>query len=79
MEDAFRTAYGFLPVRVEPPLPTKLFVPEDLSLSFIIRLERLELAGDYFPLELVDLLLEEELVLEEVLPLLGGPRIFNSG
>lgn len=37
--DAFRIANGFLPVRVVPlpvPVPTKLLVPEDLSLSFII-------------------------------------------
>ena len=37
IEDAFNTAYEFLPVRVFPlPLPIMLFVPEDLSLSLII-------------------------------------------
>ena len=40
--DAFRIANGFLPVNVEFPLPvpTKLFVPDDLSLSLIIFFER---------------------------------------
>jgi hypothetical protein len=43
--DAFRIANGFLPVSVVPlpvPVPTKLFVPEDLSLSFIIFLAMLD-------------------------------------
>jgi len=43
--DAFRMANGFLPVRVVPlpvPVPTKLLVPEDLSLSFIIFLAMLD-------------------------------------
>ena len=36
--EALRIANGFLPVRVElpPPVPTRLFVPDDLSLSFMI-------------------------------------------
>ena len=36
--DALRIANGFLPVSVvfPPPVPIKLFVPDDLSLSFII-------------------------------------------
>jgi hypothetical protein len=36
--EALRMANGFLPVRVElpPPVPTRLFVPDDLSLSFMI-------------------------------------------
>jgi hypothetical protein len=40
--DAFRIANGFLPVNVEFPfpVPTKLFVPDDLSLSLIIFFER---------------------------------------
>ena len=41
IELALRIAKGFFPVRVElpPPVPTMLLVPEDLSLSFIIRLD----------------------------------------
>lgn len=36
--EALRMANGFFPVRVElpEPVPTKLLVPEDLSLSLII-------------------------------------------
>lgn len=36
--DAFNIANGFFPVKVELPLPdpTKLFVPDDLSVFFII-------------------------------------------
>ena len=37
--EAFRTANGFLPVRVDPPEPTRFLVPDDLSLSLIIFLE----------------------------------------
>ena len=39
--EALRIANGFLPVNVEFPfpVPTKLFVPDDLSLSFIIFFE----------------------------------------
>ena len=43
--DAFRMAKGFLPVRVVPlpvPVPTRLLVPEDLSVSFIIFLAMLD-------------------------------------
>ena len=45
MADAFRIANGFLPVKVElpDPVPTKLLVPEDLSLSLIILLFKAEL------------------------------------
>ena len=41
MELALRMAKGFFPVNVElpPPVPTRLLVPDDLSLSFIIRLD----------------------------------------
>ena len=41
MELAFRIANGFFPVKVElpPPVPTRLLVPDDLSLSFIIRFD----------------------------------------
>jgi hypothetical protein len=41
MELAFKIAKGFFPVKVElpPPVPTRLLVPDDLSLSFIIRFD----------------------------------------
>jgi len=64
--DALRIANGFLPVRVEfpCPVPTKLFVPEDLSLSLIIFFARPEFYYSYFGCEvLLDLPL---LVLEFV-------------
>ena len=68
IEEAFKIAYGFLPVRVEllPPVPTRLLVPEDLSLSLIILLLMAE-----FPTSFPDaplLVLEaDELLLERVL------------
>ena len=39
MAEALRTAKGFFPVKLELPLPepTRLLVPLDLSVSFIMR------------------------------------------
>ena len=82
MADAFKIAKGFFPVRVElpEPLPTKLLVPELLSLSLIILLA---MAPPFWPLSLSlpDPLLEledEELVLVSVLSY-EGPFILISG
>lgn len=72
MAEAFKTAKGFFPVRVElpDPLPTMLLVPELLSVSLIILLA---IAPPVFPLSLslpapLLLVLEaDELVLVRVL------------
>ena len=80
--EAFKIANGFLPVKVELPLPepTRLLVPEDLSLSLIILLA---IAPPDWPLSLslLPLLLLEadELVLVRVLSIDEGPFIFISG
>jgi hypothetical protein len=87
IDDALRMAKGFLPVSVEPyPLPIKLLVPDDLSLSLIIFLDMALFWVDYCVLELLLVLLamlftDPDLVLEldELLPLLGGPLIASSG
>jgi hypothetical protein len=58
-----------LPVKVElpDPVPTKLLVPEDLSVSLIILLFKAELPYASFP-EPPDLVLDaDELLLETVL------------
>ena len=94
--DAFRIANGFLPVRVVPlpvPVPTKLLVPEDLSLSFIIFLAMLD-DCDYLLFSpdaefsrylflVTEVFCEEPLLVDELeeliveLPLGVGP--FNEG
>ena len=84
MAEALRMAKGFLPVSVEfpEPLPTRLLVPEDLSLSLIILLA---MAPPAYPLLLSwpDPLLvleeDEELVLIRVLSTVDGPLILISG
>lgn len=81
--EAFRIAKGFLPVRVElpEPLPTRLLVPEDLSLSLIILLAIAPPACPLslsFPEPLLELE-EEELVLVRVLSIVEGPDILISG
>lgn len=47
--EAFNIANGFLPVKVElpDPVPTKLLVPDDLSLSLIIFLFKVEFPSAY--------------------------------
>jgi len=64
--EAFKIANGFFPVTVWlfPPLPTRLFVPEDLSLSLIILFAIAELL--YVDIKFLDSLpeLPRELVLE---------------
>ena len=85
IDDALRMANGLLPVRVDPdPVPTKLFVPEDLSLSLIIFFESelFSLTFYFFLFKLDPLLFELDFELElvdELLPLLGGPRMLISG
>lgn len=79
MADAFKIANGFLPVNVEfpAPVPTRLLVPDDLSLSLIILLFNARLVvypfgagapgtADWPLLELEDE--ESVLLLEAVVP-----------
>lgn len=63
-------------VELPPPVPMRLFVPDDLSLSFIMRFA-IPLACYVFPD--LSLLLLEFVVELELLELLGGPLIFISG
>lgn len=81
MAEAFRMAKGFLPVRVEDPapVPTRLFVPDDLSPSLIILLAMdAAIPFSYYlpPLLVLD---ADELVLVSVLSIDDGPLILISG
>ena len=84
--DALRIANGFLPVSVEfpTPVPTRLLVPDDLSLSLIIFLPNGWLFADplapFWPDDPLLALEEDEMVLFYELPdIADGPFILISG